>query len=225
MKSDPSGSVDKWVRSLAYDVLCLRDRLSGWQSHRNAFLASLKMDRESLAREAEDALRRILRHAYESSTYYSDLWRTIGFDPSLPFVSDDIRQLPFLTKDIIKEKKELLVSSRFQKTTLDLSYTGGTTGTQTSFFLDHACTVSRVGRQWGMLDYCGYRPGMRRAMVWGVHTDLPPRVGALPPHTPPQSRREVALLSIALPPDHMQRDAARPRRILQRYRGRSFRHG
>jgi len=65
------------------------------------------------------------------------------------------------------------MSERFRSDELDLSYTGGTTGTQTSFYRDHACTISRVGRQWGMLELCGYRPGVRRAMVWGVHDDLP----------------------------------------------------
>ncbi len=175
MTSDLFGFVDRWLRSLAYDVLCLRDRLSGWKRQRGNFLAGLDLDAAARDRNTEAALRRILTHAYESSPYYSDLWRTIGFRPSSSLTPDDLRQLPFLTKDIIKQKKELIASSLFRISALDLSYTGGTTGTQTSFFLDHTCTVSRVGRQWGILEKCGYRPGMRRGLVWGVQTDLPDR--------------------------------------------------
>ena len=175
MKFNPLGSVDGWVRALAYDILCLRDRLSGWKQHRRNFLGSLKLDREQLDRDVEAALWCVLSHAYKTSPYYGELWRMIGFHPSASFVQDDLRQLPFLTKDIIKEKKDLIVSTSFEKSTLDKSYTGGTTGTQTSFYLNHTCTVSRLGRQWGMLEYCGYRPGMRRALVWGVHADLPPQ--------------------------------------------------
>src|SRR5882762_7669827 len=35
-------------------------------------------------------------------------------------------------------------------------------------------TIARLGRQWGILELCGYRPGERRGLVWGVHADLPP---------------------------------------------------
>lgn len=96
----------------------------------------------------------------------------MGFRPSFSSILDDLQELPFLTKDIVKERKSSLVSERFRSDDLDLDYTGGTTGTQTSFYRDHGCTVSRVGRQWGILELCGYRPGTRRALVWGVHSDL-----------------------------------------------------
>ncbi|PYO79956.1 MAG: hypothetical protein DMD63_02655 [Gemmatimonadetes bacterium] len=164
--------VDRMLRAVARDILDRRDRLSGWKPHRKAFLASMRKDRESLARDAEDRLRRILYHAYETSPYYRDAWNAIGFRPSSSFTSKDLQQLPFLTKDIVREHKSTLVSERFRSDELDLSYTGGTTGTQTSFYLDHACAINRVGRQWGMLDLCGYRPGTRRALVWGVSDDL-----------------------------------------------------
>jgi phenylacetate-CoA ligase len=173
MTSTPFRPVDRWLRALAYDVLCLRDRLFGWKRYQKSFMEDHMLDSESFGRKVEAALRGVLSHAYETSPYYNELWRTMDFHPSSPLIQDELEKLPFLTKDIIKEKKDLLVSSRFRKSSLDISYTGGTTGTQTSFYLDHVCTVSRVGRQWGMLDHCGYRPGMRRALVWGVHDDLP----------------------------------------------------
>jgi len=163
------------LRSVARGILDHRDRLSGWKPHREAFLTSISRDRESLARDAEDRLRRILNHAYETSPYYRGAWNAIGFRPSSSFTSQDLQQLPFLTKDIIREHKDSLVSERFRSDELDLSFTGGTTGTQTSFYLDHTCKISRVGRQWGMLELCGYRPGMRRALVWGLDRDLPPQ--------------------------------------------------
>jgi phenylacetate-coenzyme A ligase PaaK-like adenylate-forming protein len=171
------GRVDRLLRSLAYDVLSLRDKRSGWRPHREAFLASLGRDRESLARDAEERLRKILVHAYNASPYYRDSWNAIGFHLTPSFTSNDLQQLPFLTKDILKEHKPSLVSERFRSDELGLSYTGGTTGTQTSFYLDHACTVSRMGRQWGLLELCGYRPGMRAALIWGVHDDLPAQSG------------------------------------------------
>ena len=112
------------LRAVARDILDRRDRLSGWKPHRKAFLASMRKDRESLARDAEDRLRRILYHAYETSPYYRDAWNAIGFRPSSSFTSKDLQQLPFLTKDIVREHKSTLVSERFRSDELDLSYTG-----------------------------------------------------------------------------------------------------
>ncbi len=166
-------TIDKLSRSLAYDILCTRDRLSGWKPKRAQFLASVRKDRESLEKDVERKLRNILLHAYETSPYYRGVWERIGFSPSPCFKLEDLQRLPFLTKAIIKEQALSLVSDRFQRSELDLDYTGGTTGTQTPFYRDHECTVSRVGRQWGMLELCGYRPGTRRALVWGAHADLP----------------------------------------------------
>ncbi len=171
---DPLRGIDRVLRSVARDILDHRDRLSGWKPQRKAFLASVKKNRDSLARDVESKIRKILVHSYESSAYYRGAWKALGFCPSSTLKSDDLQQLPFLTKDIIRDQKSLLVSERFQSNELDLSYTGGTTGTQTSLYLDHACAVSRVGRQWGILELCGYRPWTRRALVWGVHTDLSP---------------------------------------------------
>jgi phenylacetate-CoA ligase len=134
----------------------------------------MRMTPEALQKVAEERLRRILDHAYQTSAYYRKTWDSAGFRPSPSFTSHDLQHLPFLTKDILKEHKTSLVSERYRTDQLDSSYTGGTTGTQTSFYLNRSCKVSRFGRQWGMLESCGYEPGMRRGLVWGVHDDLPP---------------------------------------------------
>lgn len=173
MSHAPLRGVDRRLRSLAYDVLCRRDRQSGWKPHRDALLSGMRKDAESLAREAEEGLRRILAHAYETSPHYRDTWSAMGLQPSTLRTSADLQRLPLLTKDIIRERKSSLLSERFREDELDLSFTGGTTGTQTPFYRDHACTVSRVGRQWGILELYGYRPGVRRGLVWGIHDDLP----------------------------------------------------
>ncbi len=171
----PFRGLDKSLRSLANDILDHRDRLSGWKPQRKAFLTDSGKNSELLVTESEAKLRNILIHAYETSPYYRKSWEAVGFRPSVAFKSDHLQQLPFLTKSIIREQKSLLVSERFQSHELDMSYTGGTTGTQTSFCMDHACKISRVGRQRAILELCGYRRGMRRALVWGVHSDLPPQ--------------------------------------------------
>lgn len=166
-------ALDTRVRALAYDVICRRDRCSGWAAHRNSFRQDALKDSAVLDEEVLERLRSLLTHACETSPYYRRISEEIGFSTDSFSKLSDLERFPFLTKDIIKANKNSLASTLYPSNQLDLDYTGGTTGTQTSFYRDHVCTVARFGRQWGILDLCGYRPGMRRALVWGVHDDLP----------------------------------------------------
>jgi len=134
------------------------------------------LDPASLGAATDADLRRIVVHAYESSPYYRRAFDEAGFHPAQWSGRQDMALLPFLTKELLREHKAEMVSSRFRREDLLLSFTGGTTGAQTSFFLDKSCRTARHGRQWGMLRFCGYAPGMRRGLVWGVDDDLLPEV-------------------------------------------------
>jgi len=166
------------VRRLAFDLVCRRDGYSGWQRHRRAFHALAAADAAVAQREASESLRRLLAHAYDTVPHYRRLWRQAGFRHAPPATVDDLRRLPLLTQNDIRAIKSELVSNRYRTADLQLDYTGGTTSVQTSFYRDRACTTARFGRQWGVLERCGYRPGDRRGLVWGAHRDLPPRGAA-----------------------------------------------
>jgi phenylacetate-CoA ligase len=164
--------VSRWLRARAYGLLAARDGQHGWQRGRRAFYADRARTAEGLQAVVTERLRRVLRHAYDTSAHYRDAWRAIGFEPGATTQLSDLAALPFLTKDIVRNARDHVVSSNYRLRDLMLSYTGGTTGTQTSFFLDRACMLQRVGRQWGAMETCGYAPGTKRALVWGVHSDL-----------------------------------------------------
>jgi phenylacetate-CoA ligase len=166
-------AVERLARSFAHDVISWRDGLSGWKAGRDEFLRTLKKSPQTLTRDVEAKLRSTLAHAFETVPYYRETWTAAGIDPSAFRQVGDLQRFPCVNKEIVKARKSSLVSSLHAEDTLDMELTGGTTGTQTSFYRDHACTVSRAGRQWGILGLCGYRPGMKRALVWGVHSDLP----------------------------------------------------
>lgn len=75
-------------------------------------------------------------------------------------------------KDTIRTAKTSLISKAFSEAELDVDCTSGTTHTRTEFYRDRACGVARVGRQWGILEHSGYRPGDRRGLIWGMRQDL-----------------------------------------------------
>ena len=161
-----------WLRARAYDVLCIRDGLGGWHAGRAAFRADRRLKRGALRRECELRIRRILHHAFRTSPYYATTWKEVGFNPNAADITQELIRLPFLTKQVIRDRKAQLISREYSRRELKQSLTGGTTGAQTSFYLDDVCATRRLGRQWGALELCGYQPGMRRGLLWGVHSDF-----------------------------------------------------
>jgi len=167
------------LRPFAHDVISRRNGFGGWQPHRDAFRTLVSQDGAAIERQSLAALARLLAHAYADVPLYRERWTALGYAPSSEVTLEELRLLPLLTKADIRDRKADLVARSVPQTSLQLDYTGGTTGTQTSFYRDDACRVARFGRQWGILERCGYRPGDKRALIWGAHADLEPPMGAL----------------------------------------------
>ena len=117
------------------------------------------------------ALKRMVIHAYTTTEYYRNAWDDHGITPDAINDFPDIRQLPFLTKEILQAEKDRMVSDPY-KNQLETSYTGGSSGNPTSFYRNKGCTAKRMGRQLGILESCGYKTGDRCGLIWGAHADL-----------------------------------------------------
>ncbi len=166
------------LRPLAHDVMTRRDGFGGWQRHRAAFRELAAQDAASVERHSLAALGAVLAHAYANVPLYRERWSALGYVPVPQVTLEELRQLPLLTKADIRDRKGELVARNVPGGAMHVDYTGGTTGTQTSFHRDDACRVARFGRQWGVLERCGYRPGDKRALIWGAHADLETAKGA-----------------------------------------------
>jgi phenylacetate-CoA ligase len=166
-------TVDTRLRALADEVVKRRDGLAGWRAHRRAFQALAEASPQQAAEQASNGLRDILRHAFLTVPYYRAHWSNLGVTLEGLTTLEAFRRLPLLTKADIRERRPDMVSQAMNPEALELDYTGGTTGTQTSFFRDRPCRAARVGRQHAVLERCGYRRGERRGFIWGAHADLP----------------------------------------------------
>ena len=161
------------LRNAAADFLDLRDGWSGWKVHRAAFRATALKSVEQLQSDVERRLGDILQHAFLTCPYYRDAWRSVGFDGAARNAAQSLTALPLISKETVRAHRETLRSQAYSDEQLETAFTGGTTTTPTRFYRDRDCRIVRMGRQWGVLERCGYRRGMRRALVWGVRADLP----------------------------------------------------
>jgi phenylacetate-CoA ligase len=165
--------MNRLLRSAAHDILSRRDGMRGWRAARRAVHTLLSASPDEVGREERRKLTALLDHAFRTVPYYRETWERLGFFPTAQTAREHLAVLPLLPKEVIQEEQARLTSEVFPPDRLEVDYTSGTTGSRTSFYRDPACRVARVGRQWGILEHCGYRPGDRRGLIWGVPSDLP----------------------------------------------------
>ncbi len=82
-------------------------------------------------------LKRILIHSYETVPYYTELFDRISFDPSRFSDFDEIKVIPYLTRKIITDNFDKLISKGKVKNGYYTGTTGGSTGSPLRFLLDY----------------------------------------------------------------------------------------
>ncbi|MBK5240622.1 phenylacetate--CoA ligase family protein [Clostridium sp.] len=78
----------------------------------------------------------IIKYSYENVPYYTRLFNENNIKPEDIQSFDDLKKIPYLTKDIIRNNTDDLVSRKYNKEKLDYVTTGGTTGIPMGFYQD-----------------------------------------------------------------------------------------
>lgn len=162
---------ENWLRRNAYLLVALREGYPDVLKYRKEFIKFASSSYDNMRAQSFEKLKNIVKHAYNTTSYYHTTMKRIGMHPEDIKEPKDLCYLSFVNKDVIEKNKETMISNRFPKHRLEKSYTGGTSGTHTSFFRDRKCTAMRIGRQLGILENCGYSLGDRCAFIWGVHAE------------------------------------------------------
>lgn len=129
------------------------------------------VDREKLRELRQPALVAMLEHAAATTTYYSELFRTLGFDPRSLKSENDIKQLPFLNKEQLNENIDSFLSGKYRRDQLICASTGGSSGLPLTFYRDRRAQVVRRAQDFLFNARIGVFPGQRRAWVWGARMD------------------------------------------------------
>ena len=132
---------DKMPESLKYiSAPLFRNKLLHNKNFRNYF--SLLENRELLSQDAIrdfqfNQLKEVLIYSYRNVPYYNELFNKISFDP-LKFADfKQIEKIPFLTREIITEKFDKLISTNRVNKGYYVGTTGGSSGIPLKFFLDY----------------------------------------------------------------------------------------
>lgn len=113
-----------------------------------------------------ERLAALIRHCYAKVPYYRRVMRERGLTPDDVTTADDLRKLPFLTKEIVRTEGDSLLREDLGRLGVYRSKTSGTTGTPLKLVRDLASIrteyafIWRVWRSFG-LDLSDRRAAMR----------------------------------------------------------------
>ncbi|MCK4574214.1 MAG: phenylacetate--CoA ligase family protein [candidate division Zixibacteria bacterium] len=128
--------------------------------------------REQLLAYQHEQMKKMLVHAYRHTKYYRELFDECSFDPEKYKSSEQLNQLPILTKDIIRDRLDDLMADDIGENECYDSFTGGTSGVKMQFYQDLVCRSRRVAMQWRSDNWAGWDPDTTVAYVWPAIQDL-----------------------------------------------------
>ena len=125
-------------------------------------------DLEKLQSLQLEKLKKLLFYAYEHVPFYTRSWNEISFTPNDFQELKDIENLPYLTKELIKENFNELISIPHKNNYLEKS-TGGSTGTPLKFAYTQESYSRRNAVMWRGYTWANLPPGRKSMYLWGTH--------------------------------------------------------
>lgn len=113
-------------------------------------------------------LKEILASAYEKVPYYRRLFDDHGIKPDEIGSYQNFARIPFLTKKIVQETGEDLISKDYRDERLLTNWTGGSTGEPIRFKFDHVTYEKRMAYSARNDRWAGWDYGIKELYIWGV---------------------------------------------------------
>ena len=120
---------------------------------------------DRIAAFQDEQVRGLIRHAYQTVPFYRRWYDQHGVDLAKINGRDDLKRLPVLTKDLVRENQDDMVSRAYPRRCLRVHLTSGTTGTPLRIMK----TKQAISFQWALW---WAPPGTIRADTWPKVLDV-----------------------------------------------------
>ena len=104
-----------------------------------------------------DELAKLLHHAYENVPYYKRVFNERGIKPRDIQNFDDLKRLPYLTKDEVRNNLEDLIAKNIPKENMAYVTTGGTSGKPLGIYIEKKNNRIRSAFDWRHWNWMGYQ--------------------------------------------------------------------
>lgn len=126
-----------------------RTRLGrGFRSKLQEFESHLDWDKDRILEWRDAQLRKLVKHAYETVPYYHRVMDEGGVNPESIKTGDDLKQLPILTKQMVRDDPESFRSSKIGEMRVLPVHTSGTTGSSFRFDSTLDCQQAQFACFW-----------------------------------------------------------------------------
>ncbi len=112
-------------------------------------------------------LKAMVCHAVTTSSFYQARFAEAGIDPTGVNNIGDLKNLPILTKNDIRQHSDEILSTSFPKTDLIPAKTGGSTGEALQVYCDRKGVEMRAAAALRSDEWSGWKLGEPVAAVWG----------------------------------------------------------
>ena len=160
------------LREVFLPYVLRRDRRSSALAHWRFLERSQFWSRQQLLDYQWQQLKRLLSHAYETSPYYTRVFNERSLTPDSFRSFEDLAKLPVLTRDHLFTCMDELLSTRYERGSLQKFNTGGTTGQRATLYRDQESFNIKLAVAWRYEGWIGCKPCDKMALVWPAHVDF-----------------------------------------------------
>jgi phenylacetate-CoA ligase len=121
-------------------------------------LRHTRWDRNRLAAYQKKSLRKVANYAFENVPFYHRRFRSIGIKPEDIKGPDDLNKLPVLSKEEIRNNLNDMISNEFDKKSLRVMSTSGSTGHPLKIYASRGEDAFRKAKHLRANIICGQRP-------------------------------------------------------------------
>ncbi len=136
---------------------------------------SERSDPDEIRSYQESHLRKLIRHAYETVPYYRDVMDERRLKPSDITTVQDLTKLPVLSKEDVRRAGTRLLSSAFDRKSLQTAATSASTGTPLTVYWDRDVAVMNHACHMRLKRWAGVPFGTPHAVMQGKPTVPPPQ--------------------------------------------------
>lgn len=137
-----------------------------WETY-NFLQESQWWSREKLEEYQMQQLSTLLHHAYQNVPYYRTVFDERGFKPNHIQDFGDLRKLPYLTKDLVRENLHDLIARNIPREQMEYVTTGGSTGIPLGLYIEKKTNLIRMAFEWREWNWMGYGFGDRCVVLRG----------------------------------------------------------
>lgn len=145
------------ARKLYYSIPDYYRLGKNFRKNYNFLQASQFWTKDELTKYQLMKLRELIHHSYNTVPYYKKLFDKKGISPFDIEDFEDMKKIPYLTKEIVQNNLDDLLSNKYDKNNLQYITTGGSTGIPTGFYIDRKhdrdMEWSFVSSMWSRVGY------------------------------------------------------------------------